>query len=338
MRSKLRNMKPRMNTDEHRSVFICVHLWFRPYFWLWLGMPALVTALLTSAVIAYAQASTAAALYREALAKYRAKEYPSALAAAAGAVEQEPGQAAYRHIYGLCLAAVERFREAEEHLNKAVALKPDQASYRYDLGFVLYQQKKYDQCVPVLKRAVELDGENLMARFLLGRTYVSSHRTLMIGNFSELALEQFGYVARKDPRFPTVHFHIAQIHSNNGFVEKAVQELKTELEYHPPNAQARVTLAELLLKSGHVQEALEQLQTAEKSASKIGLVHYALAKAYRENKQMDKAIEAARKSVELDPASSDAHYLLGQLYQETGQADLARQELELFQKEKNAAP
>ena len=52
----------------------------------------------------------------------------------------------------------------------------------------------------------------------------------------------------------------------------------------------------------------------------------------------DKAIEAARKSVELDPASSDAHYLLGQLYQEAGQADLARQELELFQKQKNAAP
>jgi len=27
-------MQPQMNTDKNRSVFICVHLWFRSYFWL----------------------------------------------------------------------------------------------------------------------------------------------------------------------------------------------------------------------------------------------------------------------------------------------------------------
>ncbi len=52
---------------------------------------------------------------------------------------------------------------------------------------------------PFLKRAVELDGENLMARFLLGRTYVSAHRSLLLGNFSKLALEQLNYVAGKTP-------------------------------------------------------------------------------------------------------------------------------------------
>jgi tetratricopeptide (TPR) repeat protein len=294
--------------------------------------------LLFSVTVARSQGPDAATLYQEALAKYRAKEYSSALAASAQALRQDANNAAYHHIYGLSLAALQRFPEAEDHLNKAVALKPGDASYHYDLGYVLYQQKKYDPSVPVLKRAVELDGENLMARFLLGRTYVSSHRSLRIGNFSELALEQLAYIARKDPRFPTVHFHIAQIHSNNGFFEKALQELKTELQYHPTNAQARTALGELLLKQGQTQAALEQLRLAEKGASNVSMVYYALAKAYREAKQLDKAIEAAKKSIQLDPASPDAHYLLGQLYQEMGQTELANQELRLFQKYKQAGP
>jgi tetratricopeptide (TPR) repeat protein len=293
----------------------------------------LISLLLFASAQVYAtQVSSAQSLYQEALARYRAKEYPAAVAAAGQALEQDGGNAAYHHIYGLSLAAVERFREAEEHLNRAITLKPDEANYHYDFGFVLYQQKKYDRCVPVLKRAVELNGENLMARFLLGRSYVSGHRSLMIGNFSELALEQLMYVAEKNPRFPTIHFHIAQIHSNNGFVDKALHELKSELEYHPSNAQVLVALGELLLKTGQVKAAFEQLQLAEKTAPNVGLVHYALAKAYRESQQAEKAIQAARRSLELDPTAPDAHYLLGQLYQETGQSDLARQELELFEK------
>jgi tetratricopeptide (TPR) repeat protein len=281
------------------------------------------------------QLSSAQSLYEEALGRYRAREYPAAVAAAARALEQDARNAAYHHIYGLSLAAVERFREAEEHLNTAITLKPDEANYHYDFGFVLHQQKKYDRCVPVLKRAVELNGENLMARFLLGRSYVSGHRSLMIGNFSELALEQLKYVAEKNPRFPTVHFHIAQIHSNNGFMDKALQELKSELQYHPSNAQALVGLGELLLKTGQIKAALEPLLAAERIAPNISLVHYTLAKAYRESEQAEKAIQAARRSLELDPAAPDAHYLLGQLYQETGQSDLARQELELFEKYKS---
>jgi tetratricopeptide (TPR) repeat protein len=284
------------------------------------------------------QSASVEALYEQALGHYRAKDYAAAVAAASQAVKQDANNAACHHIYGLSLAAVERYSEAEDHLKRAIALKPNQASFHYDLGFVLYQQKKYDPSVPALKRAVQLDGENLMARFLLGRTYVSSHRSLLIGNFSELALEQFNAVAKKNPRFPTVHYYIAQIHSNNGYVEKAMQELKTEIDYYPSNAQARVALGELLLKNGQIGPALEHLQQAEKHSPNVGLVHYTLAKAYRENGQLEKAIETAQRSVSLDPLNPDAHYLLGQLYRDNGQALLAQQELELFQKYKSAKP
>lgn len=284
------------------------------------------------------QTPSTQSLCDQALEQYRAKSYASAVNAAGQAVHQNANDAACQHIYGLSLAAVGRFGEAEQHLNQAVTLKPEVGNYHYDLGYVLYQQKKYDGSVPVLKRAVELDGENLMARFLLGRSYVSAHRSLMLGNFSKLALEQFNYVARKNPRFPTLHYHIGLIYSNDGAIGKAMQELQLEIQYQPSNAQARVALAELLLRKGEVQGALQQLQLAEKAAPAVSLVHYTLAKAYREQGHLQKAIEAAEKSTQLDATSADAHYLLGQLYRENGQADRAQQELELFKKYQRVNP
>ena len=283
-------------------------------------------------VLAPQQSPSPRSLCDQALEHYRTKNYAAAVNAASQAVQQDASDAACQHIYGLSLAAVARYSEAEQHLNQAISLKPTVGNYHYDLGFVLYQQKKYEASVPVLKRAVELDGENLMARFLLGRTYVSAHRSLLLGNFSKLALEQLNYVARKNPRFPTLHYHIGLIYSNDGAIEKAIQELKLEIQYQPSNAQAHVVLAELLLKKGELEAAMGQLQLAEKAAPSVSLVHYTLAKAYREQGRLDKAIEAAEKSVLLDATSADAHYLLGQLYRENGQAERAQQELELFKK------
>src|SRR5262245_41413903 len=62
--------------------------------------------------------------YQEALEKYRNKDYPGALAAARRALQEDGNNASYFHIYGLTLAAVQQFKEAEENLQKAIALRP----------------------------------------------------------------------------------------------------------------------------------------------------------------------------------------------------------------------
>ncbi len=281
-------------------------------------------------MILCASAFAQSPLYQEALEKYRNRDYLSALSAAERALQQESHNASYHHIYGLTLAALHRFPEAEENLRQAITLEPERAAFHYDLGYVLHQEKKYDQALPPLKRAVELDGDNLMARFLLGRVYVSAYPSLRIATFSRLALEQFAFIAKKKPSFPLVHYHMALIHINEGRPHKALEELDIELKDHPENVQARVERGEILLKMGQTQKALEQLLLAEKEAPGMSLVHCDLARGYRENSQRAQAIEAARNCVELDPQSADGHYLLGQLYREADQLELARQEMELF--------
>ena len=75
------------------------------------------------------QSASVEALYEQALGHYRAKDYAAAVAAASQAVKQDANNAACHHIYGLSLAAVERYSEAEDHLKRAIALKPNVSDY-----------------------------------------------------------------------------------------------------------------------------------------------------------------------------------------------------------------
>ncbi|MGW8182248.1 MAG: tetratricopeptide repeat protein, partial [bacterium] len=145
--------------------------------------------------------------YVQALEAYRAKNYFEALVQARRAVRANSGNPFYLHICGLSLAALGQFSEAEKNLLLAIELKPDEAAFHYDLGFVKVQQNKHSEAIEPLQKAVELESDNLMARFLLGRSLVIAHKSALIGDFSQRAMEQFMAVAEMDPEFPSVHYY-----------------------------------------------------------------------------------------------------------------------------------
>jgi tetratricopeptide (TPR) repeat protein len=275
---------------------------------------------------AFAQSSE----YRQAIERYNKKDYVRTLSLAEHALQQDQNNASWRHLYGLTLAALGRFPEAEENLRQAITLEPQEPTFCYDLGYVLYQEKKYAEAFDPLKRVVELDGNNLKARFLLGRVYVSAYPSLGNPNFIALSLEQFEFIAKKDARYPLVHYHLALLHGYAGQLPEEREELLAELKYYPENVKARDELGEVLLKMGQPQKALDQLLLAEKQAPEMSMLQYDLAKAYRQTHRTSQALEAARKCVELDPQFAEGHYLLGQLYQESSEPELARREMERF--------
>ncbi len=282
-------------------------------------------------VPAYAES----ALYRQALEKYQHQEYQEALPLAEAALRQQSSDPECIHLYGLVLAALRRLEPAEENLRKAAALAPDQSAFQFDLGYLLHQEKRYSEALPLLKRAVELDPENLMARFMLARTYVLSFHELKIPNFVELTLEQLNYIAKRNPRFPGVHHHLALVYINTGEQAKARDELKTELAYYPQNTQARVELGETLIRLNDYRGAIRELNIAAGQAPRVHSIYYALAKAYKANGQNAQALEAASKCVELNPRFADAQYLLAQLYRDAGQAESAKRHFEAFRELKN---
>jgi tetratricopeptide (TPR) repeat protein len=273
--------------------------------------------------------------YQEALDKFQRGQHQDALPLAEEALRENQNDAARIHLYGLILAALRRLEPAEENLRKAAAMVPDQSAFQFDLGYLLHQEKRYGEALPLLKRAVELDSDNLLARFTLARTYVLTFHELQIPNFVELTLEQLNFIAKRNPRFPGVHHHLALVYINTGEQAKARDELNRELQYHPENIQARIELGETLVRLNEYPQAIEQLNIAAKQAPQAHSAYYALAKAYKAQGQKAQALEAARKSVELNPRFADGQYLLGQLYRDSGQADLAQRHFETFRQLKN---
>ena len=269
-------------------------------------------------------------LYKEAAENYQRKQYDQALAMAGQALQNDPKNPACLHLYGSILAAMGRVNAAEEYLVKADALAPDQPTYVYDLGALLHTERKYPEAVAVLKRAVKLDPENLVARVMLARSYVFSFNQLKLPNFVDLTLEQLNYIAKKDPRFPAIHHHLALVYINTGDMARARQELLTELRLFPENAQARLELGETLLKLNENQKAIDELRIAAKQAPSVPPIYFALGKAYRAEGQPAKAVDALRRCVELDPRFPTCHYLLGQLYREMNQPEQANEQFDLF--------
>jgi len=271
-------------------------------------------------------------VYERILSDYQRKDYSSAVALAARAVETDGNNASLRYIYGLSLTELQRFSEAIENLNKAIKLRPGDSNFHQGMAYLLCKQKKYDEAIPVLKRAIELDGENLKARFLLGLAYLSKERSSLIGNFTELALEQLQFVKAKQPTFPQVHLYIGKIHLTNGDVVGALEEFGAELEVDPRNVQAHMEAGEVLIKLNRPNDALVHLREVAVASPMTTGLDYALAKVYRQSGKISEAIASAKRVLENNLRSADAHYLLAQLYQDANKPDLAREHMEAFEK------
>lgn len=274
--------------------------------------------------------------YEQALEAYRSENYLQALVQSRKAVRENSNNPFYLHICGLSLAALGQFSEAEDKLLLAISLKPDEAAFHYDLGFIKVQQNKHADAIEPLQKAVELKTDNLMARFLLGRSLVIAHKSALIGDFSQRAMEQFIFVAEREPQFPTVHYHIARIHVNEGRTEQARNEYEQELKHHPDSPLALLDLGEVLLNGGSAAESLNYLERARELSPEMPNLHYVMSKAYDELGEQERAVSSAKEAVRLDPKYAEAHYQLGLLYRKSGQLDLAREQLSIFQELKSS--
>jgi len=303
------------------------------------GSSAVLLSIFCGAFHLLAYSTTALAqsqVYERILRDYQKKDYSSALTLAADAIKTDGNNASLRYIYGLTLTELQHFTEAAENLGKAIELKPSDSTFHQGLAYLYCKQKNYDGAIPILKRSIELDSQNLKARFLLGLAYLSKERSSLIGNFTELALEQLEFVAAKQATFPQVHLYIGKIHLTNGDVAKALRELTTELEIDPRNLQAHMEAAEVLVKLDQPKEALAHLQQVLAASPSTKGLHYAFAKAYRQNGQLAEAISSARRALEMDPQAAEIHYLLAQIYQEANEPGLAKDHIEAFHKLKTS--
>ena len=87
------------------------------------------------------------------------------------AIELNPNYAPARHWYAFHLAALGRFPEAMEEINRARELDPLSLIINTDVGHILYLSRQYDQAIEVYRKVLDLEPNFSAARLRLGEAY-----------------------------------------------------------------------------------------------------------------------------------------------------------------------
>ncbi len=139
------------------------------------------------------------------------------------------------------------------------------------------------------------------------------------------ALEDFEQMLAKYPNRPNVHYMYG-IYLLKGDSDKAVVELKKELEISPDHIPALVALGLEYLKRGEAAKAVEFGREAVKARPDLFVTHNVLGRALVESGQVPEGIKELETARRLAPDSPQTHIALASAYAKAGRAAEAAKE------------
>jgi len=157
---------------------------------------------------------------------------------------------------GLLCKEQQRFSEAVEFLNRAIALKPTYANAHINLGLTYEAMGQPDWALAELRTAVALAPLNAEARYQLGRQ-------LFLAGQLEEARKHFHASIEAGPTAVT-HFYLAEILLRNGYRDDAERSLRTALSLDPFDARIHLQLGKLLQEAGRGAEASREFEAVLK--------------------------------------------------------------------------
>lgn len=134
-------------------------------------------------------------------------------------------------LLGELVLAGGRPAEAQEHLQRAVALRPDDAGSWSLLGLALVQEGKMSEAIAAHRRAAELDWYSPMFRTRLARA-------LREAGLLDEALQEWGRAAALNPLQVEPYLEVAAIHRARQDFVAAAASLERALRVDPGNIRA----------------------------------------------------------------------------------------------------
>lgn len=132
--------------------------------------------------------------------------------------------------------AQEKFSDAEESYQHAIAVKPDSPRAYFNLGRVLSSQKKCEQAIEPLTKAVELQPTSGDTNYLLGECYLQIKK----GSKAIPYLNEAASLGR-----PDAHLRLGWLYNAAGMKDKAALEYEEYLK-KDPNYRDRAKLVEYI--------------------------------------------------------------------------------------------
>ena len=175
--------------------------------------------------------------------------------------------------WGRAAFAGSQFADAIMPLSRYVQSHPDDTGARSVLAISQFMVGNYLGCIEALKPAIESPNLSPQAEYVYAASQVKTQQTVP-GTDRLLTLE------RAHPQIPEVHRTLGEALAQQGFVERAREELRTSIKLDPADADSHYDMGKLELGAGDTTAAIPELETAARLSPRNTTFHRSLADAY----------------------------------------------------------
>jgi tetratricopeptide (TPR) repeat protein len=134
------------------------------------------------------------------------------------------------------------------------------------------------------------------------------------------------------PRTPRLHYAFGNFLANVAQYDRALEEMRQELELNPDDVMALLQVAMAYLNINRASRALPYAEKAVRLAPEFFVAHYALGWTLFKLGENERAIAELEQVVQREPNSPQAHFALSQAYLRAHRKADADRERELFAK------
>ncbi|PYT23692.1 MAG: hypothetical protein DMG58_27520 [Acidobacteria bacterium] len=164
---------------------------------------------------------------------------------------------------GLSQYLASRLNEAEQALQKAIALDPQYEAAYVVLGDLLEQNNRTADALDVFRKAMEIRPDLYLPYYCYGKLAAKEGKE----NGAD-AIAKLRKAVSLNPNFPEAHYELGKALVQSGQTSEAIEHLKKSLELNPDLAQSHYQLARIYKKLDDQVRLSEHLRLFEETSKK----------------------------------------------------------------------
>ncbi|MCI0662814.1 MAG: tetratricopeptide repeat protein [Acidobacteria bacterium] len=252
------------------------------------------------------------------IAHYRAGQFGKAVEVFPRFLEKDPASIQARRLYGLSLAALEKYEEAINQLEHVRDAKPPDAAALYTLGLAYFRVGKPGLLVTLERLASFPEG--LPALHLLqGQAFL---RDLEFEN----ALSELKEAEKLNNELPRLYYALGLAHQQLGHHKEAIIAFETEHRRLPQDPSTLYFLALSLEADGNLNEAQIRVNETLKLDPSLPEANGLSGKILFKQGKAAEAVKSLEFAVAKKPENTEVRYQLARIYQQLGRREDAARE------------